>query len=279
MRNKSILKFAVVLVFSISLFSCKKNDSESAVSEIETTVDLSSKQATSDELADDVNDVMTSALESVDLAGSRQTPGTINSLACPEISVTPGAFPKTVTLNFGTTGCTMPGSSTVRRGTMIILLSDSLRHAGTTAQVTFDNYYVNGYKKEGMIRWTNQSTPGVRKWKREAINVIITSPAGASWSHNGEKIFTQVEGVGTLNPMDDAFTITGNATIVNAAGISRTSVILTPVHKRRDCAHCDSGTIQYTGPNHNAVLDFGNGTCDNLATLTIDGSIVRNITL
>ena len=162
---------------------------------------------------------------------------------------------------------------------MVILLSDSLRHPGTTAQVTFDNYYVNGYKKVGMIVWTNQSSVGIRKWKREAINVTITSPSGASWTHNGVKTVTQVEGVGTLNPMDDAFTITGNATITNAAGVSRSSSILTPVHKRRDCDHCDSGTVQYNGPEHSAVLDFGNGTCDNQATLTIDGSIVRTITL
>lgn len=162
---------------------------------------------------------------------------------------------------------------------MYIQLSDSLRHPGTTAEVTFNNYYVSGYKKEGLIRWTNQSTAGVRKWKREAINVTITSPTGASWTNNAIKTITQVEGQGTLDPMDDAFTISGNATIVNSAGISRSSNILTPVHKRRNCDHCDAGTVQYVGPQHTAVLDFGTGVCDNQATLTIDGSIVRTITL
>jgi hypothetical protein len=279
MIKLSLLRWSICLTLTLALFSCKK-DQEDNIAEIENTVDLSSKQAKSDELADDVDNVMNTALESVDLTGSRINGSTINSLTCPEISVSAGAFPKTVTIDFGIIGCTMPGGTTFRRGKMIILLSDSLRRPGATAQITFNNYYINGYKKEGMIRWTNQSSLSVRKWKREAINVTITSPGGASWTHNGLRIFNQVEGVSTpLDLMDDAFTITGNSTVVNAAGISRSSVIGTPLHKRRDCDHCDSGTIQYTGPNHTAVLDFGNGTCDDQAILTIDGSIIRNITL
>ena len=278
--KKLVFLLASSMLLSLLFISCKKNQ-EDTVSEIETTIDLSNKQATSDDLAEDVNDVMNKALETVELTGTGRTnPGTSSPLACPEITVSSGAFPKTITLNFGTTGCTMPGSTRVRRGIMNILLSDSLRHTGTTAEVTFNNYYVNGYKKEGMIRWTNLSNASERKWKREAINVTITSPTGASWTHNGVKTVTQVEGLSTpLDPMDDAFSITGNATIVNAAGISRSSSVLTPLHKRRDCDHCDSGTVQYNRPEHTAVLDFGNGTCDNQAVLTIDGSITRTITL
>lgn len=279
MRKLSILNWSVMLALICFLVSCEKKNEEDTVTEIENTIDLSAKQSVSDELADDVNDVVVKVLEDNNMVGSR--PDSTTPSGCPTVNVTtttPNAFPKTITIDFGT-GCYMTGSPTYRKGVMIVTLSDSLAHTGATASVTFNNYQVDKYKKSGTIKWTNESTMASRKWKREVINVMITdTTSSSSWTHNGVKTFEEL-GVNTTDPTDDGFNITGNASIVNSAGISRSSAILTPVHKFKNCDHCDRGTIKYIGPNHTAVLDFGNGTCDDQATLTIDGSIVRNITL
>ena len=33
--------------------------------------------------------------------------------------------------------------------------------------MTFDNYYVSGFKKEGTITWTNTSQGGIKSWERK----------------------------------------------------------------------------------------------------------------
>jgi hypothetical protein len=33
------------------------------------------------------------------------------------------------------------------------------------------------------------------------------------------------------------------------------------------------------GPNHFAIIDFGNGSCDKIATISIDGNEPRTIAL
>jgi hypothetical protein len=38
------------------------------------------------------------------------------------------------------------------------------------------------------------------------------------------------------------------------------------------------GTVTITKPNHTAVLDYGEGTCDNIATLSIDGGAATPFT-
>jgi hypothetical protein len=39
------------------------------------------------------------------------------------------------------------------------------------------------------------------------------------------------------------------------------------------CADIDKGSIKLSGPNHYATIDYGDGTCDKLATVSIDGGV------
>lgn len=49
-------------------------------------------------------------------------------------------------------------------------------------------------------------------------------------------------------------------------------VIINPLIKKDDCKFIVAGTIEYRkGDQVIAVVDFGDGTCDNIATKTVDG--------
>jgi hypothetical protein len=273
-KNLSLL---IACLCITALFSCRKNADNN---EFENTFDLSSKQAISDNLTEDDNNVLDETVETVGLTGSKEPLVCNGTTSCAQITVSPGGFPKTITLDFGTTGCSNPNSSVIRRGIINIVLSDSLRRPGSTAVMTFNNYYVNNYKREGTITWTNTSISGTRSWRREVANGQITSPNGAVWSHSGIKNVTQVAGISTpRNLLDDAFSITGTGQTTNSAGITRQHAIIIPLHKQVICDHIDQGSIQIQGPNHTATLDFGNGICDNIATIRIDNYPVRTITL
>jgi hypothetical protein len=263
----------IILGFS----SCKKNNT--IASEIETTFDLTGKQAISESLTDDANNLLDETTETLGLSGNKAPIIDNGTLSCATVTVSPGAFPKTITLDFGT-GCTNPNSNIERSGIVHIVLSDSFRLTGSTAIMTFENYYVNGYKKEGTITWTNTSTATVRSWSRQVVNGKITAPDGRFWFHNGLKQITQVAGNNTPRILlDDAFSITGSSVITNSLGDTRTATIEIPLHKRVDCDHVDEGSIRFQGPNHFATLDFGNGTCDAIATISINNYQPRTITL
>jgi len=275
-KTKLILPLIVGLIF-IGLSSCKKNNT--IASEIETTFDLTGKQAISESLTDDANNLLDETTETLGLSGNKAPIIDNGTLSCATVTVSPGAFPKTITLDFGT-GCTNPNSNIERSGIVHIVLSDSFRLTGSTAIMTFDNYYVNGYKKEGTITWTNTSTATVRSWSRQVVNGKITAPDGRFWFHNGLKQITQVAGNNTPRILlDDAFSITGSSVITNSLGDTRTATIEIPLHKRVDCDHVDEGSIRFQGPNHFATLDFGNGTCDAIATISINNYQPRTITL
>ncbi|MBL0144459.1 MAG: hypothetical protein IPP48_00475 [Chitinophagaceae bacterium] len=85
-----------------------------------------------------------------------------------------------------------------------MLLTDSVRNPGSVATITFDNYYVNSFKKEGIITWTNTSTATVRSWNRRVVDGKITAPNGNFWLHTANLTFTQTAGINTpLNITDD----------------------------------------------------------------------------
>jgi hypothetical protein len=268
---------AAVLLLS----SCKKNNTDSVIDEYETTFELSGDQAIADNLTEDANDVFNEAAMDKDLMGGRPVSpsGTMGILSCATVTVTPATgFPKTLTVDFGT-GCTSP-NGIFRKGKITIVLSDSVRKYNSTAVMTFQDYFVNGFKKEGIITWTNTSLPGTKSWQRKVENGKITSPTGNYWLHSGIKNITQTAGVSTpLNLVDDVFSVTGNHTVTNAAGKTRTGTILEALQKKTACENIDKGKVKIEGPAHYAVINFGDGTCDRLATISIDGRPERVIFL
>jgi hypothetical protein len=282
MRLKNYLIAFAMITFSAGITSCKKNNTgSSSTSEIATTTELSVDNAVSDNLNADAENVMNEAAVDNNFSGS--TPvgvtTTMGLLSCATVTVSSGDFPKTIVIDFGT-GCTSSPDGVIRSGKINITLSDSLRHSGSVSVMTFDNYYVSGFKKEGTITWTNTSQNGIKSWERKCENGKITAPDGHFWLHSGTQEVAQTAGSATpLNLLDDEFSYTGSATVTNSSGASRTATILNALEKKVICANIDKGTIKIQGPNHYATIDYGDGTCDRLATVSIDGGASITILL
>lgn len=272
------MKMLLVAIAAISLAlgfnSCKKTDTKD---ELETTFELSGNQAIADNLAEDANDVFMEIAQDNNVAGNFAPAPVTNIIPCATVTITPASgFPKTIVIDFGVS-CTHRGIT--RSGKINILLSDSVRKTGSTAIMTFTNYFVNGYKVEGKYTWTNTSTSTVRSWRRDTENGKITAPDARYWLHQGTRNVVQTAGVGTPTIIDDVFSITGTHSVTNASNQTRTCTVLDALQKKNDCANIDMGKLKVQGPNHYATIDFGNGTCDNLATISIDGRAPRTIIL
>ncbi|MEP7109373.1 MAG: hypothetical protein ABI760_15375 [Ferruginibacter sp.] len=280
MKTSNLVIAIAITTFVIGFTACKKTDT-TAKDEIETTIELSTDQAVADNLTEDANDVFMETAADKGLVG--ETPATpfesLGILGCASVTVAPlVGFPKTIIIDFGT-GCTS-GNGITRKGKIFISLSDSVRKTGSTAVLTFDGYYVNGFKKEGTITWTNNSTATIKGWQRKVENGKITTPTGKYWLHSGIKNVVQTAGYTTpRNLLDDVFSITGNSSVTNSNGVTRTSVIIEPLQKKTICENITKGSIELKGPHHTAIIDFGNGDCDNIATISIDGGTPRTILL
>ena len=204
----------------------------------------------------------------------------------------PNAFPVKIVLDFGNTGCMGPDGH-VRKGKITTIYSNRLTIPEATATTTFDGFFVDNVKVEGTHKITNvgppiTSVPLVRKWKTEAIDAKLTKPDGNFVEWNSTKFILQFDGLGTPSiPHDDAFKIEGTA----RGRVKRGSLLVAwessttePLVRRFSCRWIVRGRIKTVRQNTPAsgpwvaILDFGTGTCDNHATVTING-ITYQITL
>ncbi len=272
MKTKAFLPILAFITLGGLLTSCEKTDNtEPEATEITTTTELAGRQATSDNLTEDANDIYMNAADDNSILGGR--PSDANDvLTCGEVTVTPLlGFPKTITIDFKD-GC-VGRHGVTRSGIITIVVSDSVRKSGSTATMSFTNYIVNGFKMEGTITWTNTSTANTKSWTRVVSNGKTTNTAdGKYWFHSGTKTVVQTGGLATPRRFsDDVFSITGTHTVKNAAGLERTTTILDPLIKATECRYVQDGSMKLQGPRHYVVIDFGNGVCDNDATLSVDG--------
>lgn len=284
MKKTSTLHVFTIAIVLFGLSSCKKEAASVAnTAEQETTFELSADQAIADNLTEDANGIFMEAAAKNNLLGSsfsNQPVTTTNILSCAAVTVSAAGFPKTITIDFGSTGCTSANGIT-HKGKINVVLSDSVRKTGSTAVITFTNYFTNNFKKEGTITWTNTSTASTKSWQRKVTEGKITAPTGKYWLHTGIRDVVQINGGLTpCNLLDDVYLITGNHTVTNANGKIRNSYITEALQKHTDCDNIGTGKLKVDGAaGHYATINFGDGACDKLATISIDGSDPRTVQL
>ncbi len=192
----------------------------------------------------------------------------------------PGEYPKTMTMDFGT-GCTS-ADGILRSGKLIYLFSGPLLFPGTTASVTFTNYVVNGYGLQGSYSITNNSTQTAISITTTVTNGIITDPNTTNYHYSHNRTYTMIAGSNTpFDISDDVYSITGNSSFSTSDGSSLvwTIVPATPLIKAVSCRYISQGVVDFVyNQSVNGSIDFGNGTCDNAATITV-GNIQKPITL
>ena len=300
----SFPKLASLFIFSslLVIASCSKEKSgtgtdaqEEEVSKVTGEADAEA-ETTFNEFFDDVMGVN----NDVGVAGSGVFFGRTDSLSpvprCFTITIThptSNPFPAKVVIDFGTTGCPGPDGR-VRKGKIIIEYTNRLTVPGAMATATFQGFYVDAIHVEGTHKITNISGSPLppaniaRKFKVEVINGKLTKPNGDYTEWNSTRTLIQIEGLLTPDLFrDDAFKIEGSANGRTLRGnllVRWESTITEPLIRRFTCRWIVRGkikTIRATLPSNSrwvALLDFGAGTCDNQATLTING-VTRQITL
>lgn len=102
----------------------------------------------------------------------------------------------------------------------------------------------------------------------------VTFTDGTTCTREFTRTRTWVEGYATLaNIWDDIYSIEGEASGINRKGNTYTHTITSPLIVKNACRWIVQGTIELVAGDKTAILDYGMGECDNLATMTINGEV------
>ena len=192
---------------------------------------------------------------------------------CATVTHDTTSIPHVITIDFGPVNC-LGNDGHWRRGQIIISYTGHYFQAGSVRSIGFNGYYVDDNAITGTRTVTNngQNGAGNYNWTIDVVNFTITKPNNDWFTRNSNRNREMIQGYGTMNPWDDVYMITGTASGVKSNGHTMNTTIVTPLRKEVGCKWIVSGTMDMQ-PNNLPVrtIDYGTGTCDNIATLTVNG--------
>jgi hypothetical protein len=276
----------IALIAVISLASCKK-DATSANTEQTNAANLTDSSTTADNMYYDVlNTAMVSFADNSDVWNVSAThsgnPTTMSTkvlgsghIGCAVYTFdnsVPGEYPKTLTVDFGE-GCTSADGIS-RSGIVTFLFSGPIVSPGTTVGVTFTNYKVAGYGIQGQYSITNNSSDQVGiSINTQVTNGIITYPNTINYHYSHNKTYIQTAGASTpFDISDDVWAVSGTSSFTSSEGntLVFTANPLAPLEKKVSCSNISKGIVAFTyNQTLNGSIDFGDGTCDKIAWVTI----------
>jgi hypothetical protein len=303
---KSVPALAGILfIFILFLFSCNKETSGNSLSQQQqqdASFNAAESNADAESIFNNVFDNVMGVNNQVGLQGTGvfgrvatvqpylEKSDSIYPVSCFVIdinSLNPGSvFPLSVTIDFGS-GC-QGKDGRIRKGKIITIYSNRLILPGATATTTFNGFYIDSINVTGTHTVTNTGDPTMRQFSIDVTGAKLTSPNGNYTAWECHKTITQIAGLATPDyPLDDVFAIDGNSEGTIKYGdwlMAWNSHITEPLIKEFLCHWIIKGKIEtvrnFSGNNRQwvAELDFGSGSCDGLATITVNG-VTREISL
>jgi hypothetical protein len=271
MKILYVKQMGLAVLLSLAVFSCSKDEKspEPTATDNASIVELTSQKVITDAFFDDVSAEVLLANTDNGLTAQAQTQQEV----CATITISPkdpAVWPKTVTLDYGTAGCTGLNGN-LRKGKVIYTIDKKLLNTGAKISVSFDNYTVNGYKLEGVLTITNNGSLNGLNVTATLTNGKVTYPDGKWFTRTSTTNWVQTAGLLSLSLLDDEYNLTGSGAITSSDGNVLTAASKTNLLRKASCLNIVSGQLDLTFNNVTGVLDFGNGDCDKKAVITIAG--------
>ncbi len=268
--KKTFKIFLGIIVIGISVTSCKKENPDFTSSEnnsladaafihIENVVDAEVKFAEDENAAQKTNGIQ---------SANHDTCASVTWSLSNDLS-----YIDSVTIDYGEGGCTWQGRT--KTGKILVTMDGKGSEEGTNTKVELIDFTIDGYKVEGIkqiettsvtrllgfpINWTEHVT---------VSNGKITSPNGNekfTWTSDrihkagliDNEIILLIDGtINGVNTKGESFTITTNSN--------------NPIKFVWGCPRVVSGILNITPAGKSTrTIDYGDGTCDYKATVTIN---------
>lgn len=260
---KKITCISLVLLLSMMYVGCKKTNS---VEEKETDTTAARDNAESQSVFSGIWKQVAEVGENFKILNG----------SCAKITITPfdtSTWPKTVVIDFGTVNC-LGFDGVYRRGIITAKFSGRYRKAGTVIESTLTNFYHNNNLVQGTQTITNNglNSKGNITYNIVVNNASVTTTKGVmTWNTNQAREWI-VGATTPYNTLDDVYLINGTANGVGLNGNHYDIMITLPLRVETNCRWIVSGVLTLKSTkNLSLVLNYGQDTCDNSATATVNG--------
>lgn len=279
-RQKLKLSMIVLMAFiGLMLTSCQD---DVAVIDTNASEAIDLKTAETEAEIDKASEGVSAIIEEAYLGEefpelTKTTPADRFLPSCVTITIVLTQNMKTVTIDFGD-GCELRNGNFVS-GKIIL---EYEREPGATVSISysFDNFYFNRKNIAGggsILR--ERSNENGNPQSTKTFDVTVTWPDGTFASKAGVKVREWIEGQGTRAWGDNVFLITGHGTFTKKNGTILSAIVTEPLRRELSCRFLVSGIVSLAKNEDTAVLNYGDGTCDDLATISINGGEEREIHL
>jgi len=184
------------------------------------------------------------------------------------------AYPRTITIDFGDDCYTPNGLQ--RTGIIEVVLTGDVRNEeGAVRTVKFEDLAIGDFMTVNGTRTltnTGQNEEGQWTFSQETSTTIDRPVLDIVRTYSGTR--TWLAGHDTEECGDDIWLRdgAGEKTISNGMGETTVTATYDAVVYDRPCGYPVSGTVTLVRNQFERIMDFGDGTCDALAELTINGT-------
>lgn len=280
--NKFVVLFGVAL---IGVTACNDESGEPSIDEIEQSADVTQDISETEEIYEDIDDLST---EAVDQAFNNTFGGKASNederLDAPCVVKTRSEGQ--LIIDYGQNGCELPNGN-VRKGKIIVSWTGSRWRPGSVVTIELDSFSINDNKIFGtrILTNLNQSTEEAPLHRIEMIDGRIEFTDGTVATRNADRTRLWLRASNPLN--DEVHILEGSsASGITRAGVSYTSEATTDLIFARDCRISFrrfflpvEGVRQVTRNNEPFTIDYGDGTCDALATITDEDGNTQEVNL
>jgi hypothetical protein len=289
MKTK-ILSLAALI--SIGLISCQKSNDLVSSALNEEQILKSTEIAISDLKAESISDESCYEAEfyansEQELRGIAGKKGRLGKLIdwrkemryqmgqCPDVSIdtAEAGYPIIITLNYGDS--TVLENGRVLSGIITVEISGPKFTDGTTRTISYSDFSIDSVSIEGSIVETFTGDNITSRMFSVVGDLSITLPDGTVLDRVINREHEWLEGIDNMGYGDDVIQITGSVTTTSSTGDVYTKIITEPLLRLGSCKYIVQGKTQLT-LNGEVIseIDFGNGDCDEIATLTTGGETI-----
>lgn len=272
MKTKNLMKPAIIFAAAIAFTfaSCTK-ETVNTITQKESNAD---KNSTFAQQTFDQEQVWVDGTVMAPPGSKSANSGLATGNTCLNITFDLVSSPMKATLDFGTSNC-LCGDNKYRRGKIIVTFSGAFMDSLTTITSTFENYYVNDNQIIGTRTVINKGHNSAGHLNFQIItdgSIVMADNAGTiTYITNHNREWTEGEST-PIDLSDDIYTFSGYSSGTTVTNQAFTMVISSPLVLDVACTHFVSGVIDLTPDGEvTRTLDFGNGDCDAIATITVLG--------
>ncbi len=259
METQKFIKSGLIAVTSIGMIftSCSKSDEDTSLAQNYSTTEQTGNDL--DGISDEGNAGTMASYKTDDATNVLTGGATISKDSiCGDTAK--------ITVDFGSSNYACKDGRN-RRGKVIIR---RVLKKGWN-QISTDGYYVNDVKVEGTrtVQWSVNGA--FHPVATITATHTITLADGSVITDQSARVREWTEGYKTpMDRTDDVFSVTGSGTGTTKAGDAFTITVTTALIRKASCHQFVSGVIEMdvTG-KQSRKIDFGDGTCDDNATITV----------